>query len=111
MRRTPPPSATSCSASARRWRRWRPGCGPVEPLALAGRLDPARVWLATATADQVILPRNAEALARAVGGVGLAEDHWIRRPGNHYTAAFALPGVADLLVRLAEASAAGAAGS
>ena len=84
---------------------------PVEPLALAGRLDPGRVWLATATADQVILPRNAEALARAVGGVGLAEDHWIRRPGNHYTAAFALPGVADLLVRLAEASAAEPAGS
>ncbi|BAM04236.1 dienelactone hydrolase family protein [Phycisphaera mikurensis] len=76
---------------------------PIEPLAFAGRLEPDRVWLATATADQVILPANAAALAAAVGGEGLADDHWIRRPGNHYTAAFALPGVAQLLVRLAEA--------
>ena len=74
---------------------------PIEPAAVAGRLDPARVWVASATADQVIPPANTEAFVRAVGGVGLAEDHWIRRPGNHYTAAFALPGVADLLVKLA----------
>ena len=74
---------------------------PVEPLTLAGRLDPARVWVASAAADRVIPPANTEAFVRAVGGVGLAEDHWIRRPGNHYTAGFALPGVAQLLVELA----------
>ena len=74
---------------------------PVEPLSLASRIDPDRFWLVSATGDTVIPPATTEALARAVGGTGLAEDHWLRRPGNHYTAGFSLPGVADLLVKLA----------
>lgn len=77
---------------------------PIEPLRFAGRLDPDRVWLVTATADTVIRPANAESFVRAVGEAGLADDHWIRRPGNHYTAAFALPGVAELCIRLARES-------
>lgn len=73
---------------------------PLEPLRVADRLDPQTTWLLAARNDVVIPPANAEALAEAIG---LDDSRFVRLPGNHYTAALALPAVADLLVRIAEA--------
>ncbi|MEM8781425.1 MAG: hypothetical protein AAGE65_01095 [Planctomycetota bacterium] len=75
---------------------------PLEPLNVAHRLDPATTWLLAARNDTVIPPRNAQAFADAVG---LTSQRFVRLSGNHYTASFALPAVADLLVRIAESDA------
>ncbi len=73
---------------------------PLEPLHIAERLNPRTTWLLAARNDQVITPTNAQALATAIG---LDDARFLRLPGNHYTAAFALPAVADLLARIAQA--------
>ena len=70
---------------------------PIEPLAIADRLDPSTTWMFNAV-DDVVIPRpNAERLADAIG---LEPSHRVWMPGNHYTAFLLLPGV---LERMCEA--------
>lgn len=60
----------------------------VEPLRVAHRLDPDRVWLYTGMYDTVVPPENSHRLAHAIG---LAEEHHIRMPANHYSGVAFLP--------------------
>ena len=52
----------------------------VEPLNFAARLDPERCLMINAAQDEVILPRNTEALRRALG-----EPQIVWLPAGHYT--------------------------
>ncbi|MEM1099092.1 MAG: hypothetical protein AAGH92_09915, partial [Planctomycetota bacterium] len=72
----------------------------LEPLRVAHRLNRQTTWLLGARNDTVIPAANARALADAIG---LDETRYIQLNGNHYTASVALPAVADLIVRIAEA--------
>lgn len=63
---------------------------PMEPLTLAHRLDPKKTWMFNAQQDTVIPEKNARLLAEAIG---LAPEHHLWMPGNHYTAFALLPGV------------------
>lgn len=60
----------------------------VEPLRLAHRADPSRVWLYTADFDQVVPPENSDQLAAALR---LDPSHRIRFPADHYTGIVYLP--------------------
>lgn len=70
--------------------------GPIEPLAIADRLDPAATWMFNAVDDVVIPRQNAERLADAIG---LDPSHRVWMPGNHYTAFLLLPGVLERMCR------------
>lgn len=73
-------------------------CRSVEPLRLASRISPDRVWLYTARFDTVIPPACSAALANAIG---LAADRRIELPGDHYTAIAWFPqAAADMAVRI-----------
>lgn len=65
---------------------------PLEPLNLAGRLDPETTWMFNAKDDLVIPADNARRLAEAIG---LDDSHHIWLPGNHYTAFLLLAGVLE----------------
>ncbi|MEM6553310.1 MAG: hypothetical protein AAF750_14430, partial [Planctomycetota bacterium] len=71
----------------------------LEPVRLAHRLDPTRVWLISAADDVVFSAASSGAWADAVGGVGLADGHRVVFAGQHYTVAMALPAVVGELVR------------
>ena len=58
---------------------------PIEPLAVASRLDPSNVLMINATADQVVPRECTEKLCAAMGGPRL---RWIK--ADHYTIALAL---------------------
>lgn len=61
---------------------------PIEPLAVAGRVDASNVLLINATADQVVPKECTEKLRDAMGGPRL---RWIK--ADHYTIALALPAI------------------
>lgn len=71
--------------------RLREMCVSIDPAHSADRLDPARTWLYSARADQVVPADCANALAQAVG---LDEDHHIWLSGDHYAALLHLPWIA-----------------
>ncbi|MEM1212445.1 MAG: hypothetical protein AAGI68_09130 [Planctomycetota bacterium] len=71
----------------------------LEPVRLAHRLDPERVWLISAADDMVFPAASAAAWADAVGVEGLPVEHRVVFAGQHYTAALALPAVVGELVR------------
>lgn len=58
---------------------------PIEPLGVAGRLDPSNVLLINATEDQVVPKECTEKLCAALGGPRI---RWIK--ANHYTIALSL---------------------
>ncbi|MDA0659730.1 MAG: prolyl oligopeptidase family serine peptidase [Planctomycetota bacterium] len=60
----------------------------VEPLRLAHRIDPAKMWMFSAKQDRVVPLKNALELARAAR---LTEDHHIQVDGDHYTAILHFP--------------------
>lgn len=60
----------------------------VEPMRLAHRVDPARMWMFSAKQDRVVPLKNALELARAAR---LTEDHHIQVDGDHYTAILHFP--------------------
>ncbi|MEZ6066293.1 MAG: hypothetical protein R3B90_11445 [Planctomycetaceae bacterium] len=62
----------------------------IEPLRLAHRADPDRVWLYAAKYDTVVPPANSDRLARAFG---LDESHYRRMTADHYTGIVQLPWV------------------
>ena len=61
---------------------------PIEPTRLAHRYDKKNVWLYTASRDQVVPPRHAEALRQAAG---LGEDHQLMLFADHYTGIIYVP--------------------
>jgi len=67
---------------------------PIEPLAVAPRIDPANVLLINALGDQVVPKECTEKLCEAMGGPRL---RWIK--SDHYTIALAL---LDILKESAE---------
>ena len=76
--------------------RLRKLCEPLDPARTANRLDPARTWLYSAQADQVVPADSARALAQAIG---LDEEHHTWLSGDHYAALLHLPWIAE---RMAE---------
>jgi dienelactone hydrolase len=58
---------------------------PIEPLGVAGRIDPSNVLMVNATADQVVPKECTEKLRAAMGGPRLV---WIK--ADHYSIALAL---------------------
>jgi len=60
----------------------------IEPLRIAHRIDPKKMYLYSAVADQVIPAACSDALAEVIA---MPDDHHVRLPGNHYTAALFLP--------------------
>ncbi|MBK9387773.1 MAG: alpha/beta hydrolase family protein [Planctomycetes bacterium] len=64
----------------------------LDPLAFAGRIDPAAVLMVNAESDEVIPRASTLALARALGG---AEIAWF--PGGHKSVASKLPAILERL--------------
>lgn len=62
----------------------------VEPLRLAHRVNAKQTWLYTGVFDEVVPPRNADALATAAG---LDDKHHIKMLANHYSGILFLPPV------------------
>lgn len=69
---------------------------PIEPLRMAGRLDPQTTWMFNARNDLVVPAENATQLAAAIG---LTPDHHVWMAGNHYTSFILLPGVLERMER------------
>jgi len=67
---------------------------PIEPIGVAGRIDPSNVLFINATADQVVPKECTEKLCAAMGGPRV---RWIK--ADHYTIALALM---DILKEAAE---------
>ena len=65
---------------------------PIEPLTIAHRLDPATTWMFNARDDTVVPAENANRLAAEIG---LAPEHHVWMPGQHYTSFLLLPGVLE----------------
>lgn len=64
----------------------------IEPLRLAHRIDPQRLWLFSGRFDDVVPPKHAHALAEAAG---LSDDHHIRLLATHYSGIIFLPAICD----------------
>lgn len=64
----------------------------IEPLRGVDRIDPDRTWLFTGNFDKVVPAKSSDLFATTVG---LAEDHHIRLPVNHYTGVLLLPAIAQ----------------
>ena len=60
----------------------------IEPLRLAHRTDAAKVWLFSASKDEVVPPACAADFAKAAG---LSREHHLEYACGHYTAALYLP--------------------
>ena len=60
----------------------------IEPLRLAHRVDPKRVWLYTGKSDDVVPPACSRAFATAAK---LGAEHHIELPVGHYSAAILMP--------------------
>jgi alpha-beta hydrolase superfamily lysophospholipase len=67
---------------------------PIEPMALAHRLNPRTTWMYNARDDLVVPAANARMLAEAIG---LPPGHHVWMPGNHYTSFLLLPGVLEAM--------------
>jgi hypothetical protein len=63
---------------------------PIEPIAVAGRVDTSSVLLINASGDQVVPKECTEKLCEAMGRPRL---RWIQ--ANHYTIALALPDILE----------------
>lgn len=72
----------------------------LEPARLASRLPTEQTWLYTPRLDEVFPRSSSDALAQAIA---LPEPNRIWLEGNHYTAMFALPALAQDLVDHAKA--------
>jgi dienelactone hydrolase len=68
----------------------------VEPLRLAHRLNPAGTWVYNGSKDDVVLPSSSRALVKAAG---LAADHHIELPADHYSGIIHLPTVLQQMYR------------
>jgi len=66
----------------------RAGAKVIEPMRLAHRVDPKRVWLYTGKNDEVVPPACSRAFAKAAN---LDKDHHVELPVGHYTAAVLMP--------------------
>ncbi len=64
----------------------------IEPLRLAHRVDPQRVWLFSGRYDDVVPPKNSELLAQAAG---LDDKHHIKMLANHYSGIVFLPMISE----------------
>ena len=60
----------------------------IEPLRLAGRIDPTKTWLFSALYDEVVPPRNAKLFAKATQ---LDASHHLEMEANHYSGVMFLP--------------------
>ncbi|MDB6071073.1 MAG: hypothetical protein JWL81_2244 [Verrucomicrobiales bacterium] len=60
----------------------------IEPLRLAHRADPDKVWLFSASRDEVVPPACSAAF---VAAARLAPDHHAAYPAGHYSAALYMP--------------------
>lgn len=69
---------------------------PLEPMRFAAKLNPARTFLYSARADQVVPPASSASLGQAIG---LDDAHHVWLDGDHYTAALFLPVVIDRMAR------------
>lgn len=67
---------------------------PVEPLRVAHRLNPQRIWLISASDDVTIPKASSDALARAVG---LDHEHHITLNATHYTIVLMLPAITNYM--------------
>lgn len=67
----------------------------IEPLRLAHRLPRDRVWLVSASEDNLILPRSTIALAKAAN---LPQENHIWIAGNHFTCLVHIPQVIQMIV-------------
>lgn len=67
---------------------------PMDPLTVAGRINPAHCWMFRAEADGVFPQKCGDRLEQAVG---LPQDHVITKPGNHYAAMLWLPEIAGFM--------------
>jgi hypothetical protein len=87
----------------------RESARPIEPMRLAGRVDPARTWLFSGTHDEVVPPSCSLAFAKAAG---LDAEHHVQLPVGHYSAVIMLPVIlqksADLLLGTAKSAASSA---
>ncbi len=68
---------------------------PVEPTALAHRLDPQTTWLYYGRTDLVIPRFSSDALADAAG---LDAAHRVEVDGNHYTMFMTMPAVVQTMI-------------
>ncbi|MEZ6043153.1 MAG: prolyl oligopeptidase family serine peptidase [Planctomycetaceae bacterium] len=71
----------------------------VEPLRVAHRLQPEKVWLFSGTNDDVVPPSCSLALASAAA---LPVDHHIQLPADHYSGAIFLPIIIQQMVHCIE---------
>jgi dienelactone hydrolase len=69
----------------------------VEPLRLAHRINPKACWLFNGKYDDVVPPKCTLALAKAAG---LAEDHHIELPADHYSGMIYMPQVMEQIRKL-----------
>jgi pimeloyl-ACP methyl ester carboxylesterase len=60
----------------------------IDPEVLAPGIDPEKTWLYSARKDQVVPPAFADLLAKRAG---LAREHHLWCPGDHYSAVFSIP--------------------
>lgn len=69
---------------------------PIEPLRVAHRYDKKNTWLYTASRDQIVPPKHAEALRVAAG---LDADHQLMLSADHYTGIIYVPIIVQDIVR------------
>ncbi len=67
---------------------------PMDPLAVAGRLDRETCWVYQAAGDGVFPQTCTD---RLVAGIGLQKGHVMVKPGNHYAAMLWLPEIAEFM--------------
>ena len=65
---------------------------PVDPLRLAGRLNPQRTFLYSARMDQVVPASCSDALSEAIR---LDDEHHLFFDCDHYTAVLFLPAIVE----------------
>ncbi|MCA9132520.1 MAG: hypothetical protein KDA45_05185 [Planctomycetales bacterium] len=69
----------------------------VEPLRLAHRVDPQRMWLYSGRYDDVVPPKNSALLAQAAG---LEDSHHIQMLANHFSGIIFLPLITEQISQL-----------
>jgi cephalosporin-C deacetylase-like acetyl esterase len=70
----------------------------IEPLRLAHRVAPERMWLFSGTHDTVVPPASSHAFATAAR---LPVEHHIELPADHYSGIVFLPGVIEQIAKVA----------
>ncbi len=79
---------------------------PIDPLLVAGRINPDHCWMYRAAADGVFPKECGDRLEKTIG---LPAAHVTTKPGNHYAAMTWLPEIADFIAREAKRNAQGPA--